>query len=232
MLSGRYRIVALLSRGGMGEVYRAEDVKLGQGVALKFLPRDLAADRGKLQRLYEEVRLERQVSHPNVCRLYDVGDWAGATCFRWNTSMGKTSRRSFAALGSCRTRRRSRSRAISARGSRPSCSLLRRRRSSSRPRRTGSRKSSYRDPVDSRRFRPTQPQASRQGRRPFRRGFRVDSLLCTRTIRGSLGSPSESKGVWGLGAGRSDRGAGLSGARTLDCPTGTQNSGTGEREGV
>jgi serine/threonine protein kinase len=77
MPSERYRIVAMFGRGGMGEVYRAEDVKLGQGVALKFLPRDLAADRGKLQRLYEEVRLGRQVSHPNVCRLYDVGDWDG-----------------------------------------------------------------------------------------------------------------------------------------------------------
>ena len=77
MLADRYRIVALLGKGGMGEVYRAEDVKLGQQVALKFLPAQFAADREKLQRLYDEVRLGRQVSHPNVCRMYDVTEWEG-----------------------------------------------------------------------------------------------------------------------------------------------------------
>jgi hypothetical protein len=70
MLAGRYRIVALLGKGGMGEIYRADDVKLGQPVALKFLHGALSADR--LQQLYREVRVGRQVSHPNVCRLYDV----------------------------------------------------------------------------------------------------------------------------------------------------------------
>ena len=74
MLAGRFRIVALLGKGGMGEVYRAEDVKLGQQVALKFLP---DADAAKLERLYREVRLGRQVSHPNVCRIYDVLEGEG-----------------------------------------------------------------------------------------------------------------------------------------------------------
>ena len=74
MLADRFRIVALLGKGGMGEVYRAEDVKLGQQVALKFLPR---TDAERLERLYREVRLGRQVSHPNVCRLYDVMEWEG-----------------------------------------------------------------------------------------------------------------------------------------------------------
>jgi serine/threonine protein kinase len=68
----RYRIVSLLGRGGMGEVYRADDLKLGQPVALKFLPRDV--DPGFLERLLGETRLARQVSHPNVCRVYDVGE--------------------------------------------------------------------------------------------------------------------------------------------------------------
>jgi serine/threonine-protein kinase len=74
MLAERFRIVALLGKGGMGEVYRAEDLKLGQPVALKFLPQ---TDAEKLERLYREVRLGRQVSHPNVCRLYDVMEWEG-----------------------------------------------------------------------------------------------------------------------------------------------------------
>ena len=61
----------------MGEVYRADDLKLGQPVALKFLPRHLAGDRDRLERFYAEVRIARQVSHPNVCRVYDVGEMDG-----------------------------------------------------------------------------------------------------------------------------------------------------------
>jgi len=74
MLAGRYRIVGLLGRGGMGEVYRADDLKLAQPVALKFLPEALAADPDRLARFLNEVRLARQVSHPNVCRVYDIGE--------------------------------------------------------------------------------------------------------------------------------------------------------------
>jgi serine/threonine-protein kinase len=70
MLAGRYRIVAQLGKGGMGEIYRADDVKLGQPVALKFLRGALSPERR--QELYREVRVGRQVSHPNVARLYDV----------------------------------------------------------------------------------------------------------------------------------------------------------------
>ena len=77
MLAGRFRIIALAGKGGMGEVYRAEDVKLGQQVALKFLPESVGSDPAKLARLYDEVRLGRQVSHPNVSRLYDVNEWDG-----------------------------------------------------------------------------------------------------------------------------------------------------------
>jgi tetratricopeptide (TPR) repeat protein len=76
-LAGRYRIVSLLGRGGMGEVYRADDLKLGQPVALKFLPRRLERDEGLLARFLNEVRTARQVSHPNVCRVYDIGEVDG-----------------------------------------------------------------------------------------------------------------------------------------------------------
>jgi hypothetical protein len=77
VIGGRYRIVGLLGRGGMGEVYRADDLKLGQPVALKFLPAGLDADPRRLDRFLTEVRMARQVSHPNVCRVYDVGDVDG-----------------------------------------------------------------------------------------------------------------------------------------------------------
>ncbi len=72
ILGNRYRIVSLIGRGGMGEVYRADDLKLGQAIALKFVSRHELADR-----LYEEVRIGRQVSHPNVCRLHDIAEVDG-----------------------------------------------------------------------------------------------------------------------------------------------------------
>src|SRR4030095_4402922 len=76
-LGDRYRIGALIGKGGMGEVYRADDLKLGQPVALKLLPPALAEDPERLERFYAEVRLARSVSHPNVCRVYDVSEIEG-----------------------------------------------------------------------------------------------------------------------------------------------------------
>ena len=73
----RYRIVALAGRGGMGEVYRADDLKLSQTVAIKFLPAALSQDASALARFHSEVRIARQVSHPNVCRVFDIGDIDG-----------------------------------------------------------------------------------------------------------------------------------------------------------
>ena len=78
-LLGRYRIIGLLGRGGMGEVYRAIDIKLGQPVALKFLPEKMAGDERMLTRFHSEVRLARQISHANVCRVYDIGEFEGVT---------------------------------------------------------------------------------------------------------------------------------------------------------
>ncbi|MBY0397521.1 MAG: serine/threonine protein kinase, partial [Thermoleophilia bacterium] len=72
VVADRYRITSLLGKGGMGEVYRADDLTLNQTVALKFLPPALAADPDRVQKLFDEVRVTRQVSHPNVCRVYDA----------------------------------------------------------------------------------------------------------------------------------------------------------------
>ncbi len=77
LLNGRYRIIALLGKGGMGEVYRATDLTLGQSVALKFLPALAASESHWLERFHSEVRIARQVSHPNVCRVYDIGEAEG-----------------------------------------------------------------------------------------------------------------------------------------------------------
>jgi len=78
-LGGRYRIIGRLGQGGMGEVYRADDLKLGQPVALKFLPEDLDRDPARLMQLHGEVRMARQVAHPNVCRVYDIDEVDGHT---------------------------------------------------------------------------------------------------------------------------------------------------------
>jgi hypothetical protein len=77
ILADRYRIVSLAGRGGMGEVYRADDLRLGQPVALKFLPKSLEGDAAARERLLAEVRSARTVSHPNVCRVYDVVELGG-----------------------------------------------------------------------------------------------------------------------------------------------------------
>jgi len=77
IIAGRYRLVALLGRGGMGEVYRADDLTLDQPVALKFLPEGVGTDPDKLAQFHNELRTARQVSHKNVVRLYDLGETGG-----------------------------------------------------------------------------------------------------------------------------------------------------------
>jgi serine/threonine-protein kinase len=77
ILAERYRIVAMLGKGGMGEVYRADDLRLSQPVAMKFLPQAVSQDGAALARFHREVRLARQVSHPNVCRVFDIGETSG-----------------------------------------------------------------------------------------------------------------------------------------------------------
>jgi hypothetical protein len=78
LLAQRYRVVSLLGRGGMGEVYRANDLLLGQTVALKFLPVYWTSDEPTVTRFRNEVRIARQISHPNVCRVYDIGEAEGS----------------------------------------------------------------------------------------------------------------------------------------------------------
>ena len=77
VLAERYRILGILGRGGMGMVYKAEDLRLGQVVALKFLSNSFSRDEERIDRFHAEVRIARQVSHPNVCRVYDVSEVDG-----------------------------------------------------------------------------------------------------------------------------------------------------------
>jgi len=77
VLAERYRITGFVGRGGMGDVYRAEDLRLGQTVGLKFLPEAVATDPQRLAMFHNEVRIARQVAHRNVCRVYDIGEADG-----------------------------------------------------------------------------------------------------------------------------------------------------------
>src|SRR5262249_27633680 len=80
-VAGRYRIVGLIGAGAMGTVYRALDTELDELVALKMLRRELAATPGLLDRFRQEVRLSRKVTHPNVARVFDIGEHEGERFF-------------------------------------------------------------------------------------------------------------------------------------------------------
>src|SRR5829696_9155093 len=97
---GQYKIHALLGAGGMGEVYRATDTRLGRQIALKVLPADMAADHDRLLRFHREAKAAAALNHPNIVTLYSAEEIDGIHFFTMELVDGRLWTSSFRPRGS------------------------------------------------------------------------------------------------------------------------------------
>src|SRR6187549_505573 len=93
---GPYEIVSALGAGGMGEVYKARDPRLGRDVAIKVLPSEFSADADRLRRFEQEARAAAALNHPNILAVHDIGQHDGAPYIVSELLEGQTLRDAFA----------------------------------------------------------------------------------------------------------------------------------------